>query len=215
MKKLFVLSLCFCMGLSACEDTIPSPVELSLNFSNLEVGQKAAYQRYTSTCAGFERDFKLTGDILIVEVIEEDGQLMLQETFTPESPMYQTNPSPLTHPITSDGEKIIIPNRWGSQLFFFYGNDSLFLNPQHNAALKQDRCVMMQDGTPFIGNEIGKIDKFEIGSLEQKDKTAVSCVPGSMFGNLEAYLIYDEKRILMSHTMQDGDQISGWSLLED
>ena len=102
MNKLIIVMLCLCIGFTACEDDgiLPSPVPISLDFSSLEVGQKAAYQRYTSDCEGVHRDFQFTGDILIVEVIEENGQLMLQESFTPESPMYQDNPTPFKQPIT-------------------------------------------------------------------------------------------------------------------
>ena len=218
MKRLIILVSCFCISFVACEEieTAPSPVPLSLDFSNLQIRQQAAYQRYIATCNSLEDDFEFTGDILIVEVIEENGQLMLQESLTAESPMYNPSQSPISYPITITNNQINIPEsaRLHSLLFAYYMQDELFLTPAQNMSLEQDGCFLSLDNERFSGFGIGIIDNFEIGNLEQNNQMAVYSNAGILNLDLHAYLIYNQNRILINHAIIDQNKVGGWVLME-
>lgn len=204
-------------------DTGPVPFpETRLNLSDLQVGQKSYYQKYTSKCDSMEQEFEFTGDTLIVEVIEIDGQLYLKEQPTPHSTMYLdgTLTKPVQYPVHKERENILVlPKRQESALFFFYGSDSLIVKPSQRVNLVQNDCKMYQLGNPFIGNDIGKINRFQIGEVLCENKTAVSCVP---ITDLDAYLIYDENELHASHAVYVtsfwddvlGSRIIGWTLLK-
>lgn len=199
-------------------EVVPSFPTHLVNFSDLQVGQKTIYRRYESTCTDLNGDFTWTGDTLIAEVIETDNVLQLKEYFTPNSPMYINGMTePIIHPITSDGAIVEIPDRALSQLFFFYGSDSIHLAPQQQVDLAQNSCRLNQGNEAFIGNDIGQLNSFKIGTeVDYTDKIAVSCVPG--FWNVDAYLIYDENQLYASHVIATGtfgEQVLGWSLIEE
>ncbi|NJN78915.1 MAG: hypothetical protein HC803_11810 [Saprospiraceae bacterium] len=76
----------------------------------------------------------------------------------------------------------------------------------------QNNCRIDFNGSTFIGNEIGLVDKFTIGGFEQTEKTVVSCVP--MMIDLDAYLIYNNEQLYMSHTVDKfSNQVWGWNLI--
>lgn len=187
-----------------------------VNLSNLQVGQKTMFKRYESTCTDLDGDFVWTGDTLIAEIIEETGVLKLKEYFTVNSPMYiNGNTDPIIHPISSDGEIVEIPERASSQLFFFYGSDSVQLAPQQRVDLVQNNCKLDQGNEQFIGNDIGQLSNFKVGEVDYSDKIAVSCVPG--FWDVDAYLIYDKNQLYASHVIATGvfgEQVLGWSVIE-
>lgn len=197
--------------IGACEDTTPNLVvnDNPLDFNAPSEGQKAYFQRYTSSCDNVNDDFEFTGDVLEVELIRQQGDFYLQESFTKESPLYeQGNTDPVLHKITFTDDYVLIPERSRSTLFFFYGNDTIHLKPSQKEVMTQNACRIDLGEQIFVGNEIGNINSFQIGPLVEVNKTVVACVPVGL--NLDAYLIYDENKLLMSHTVGFGGVIMGW-----
>lgn len=210
-----------CLYFTNCEKepatTTPPPDSQSVDFSNLKAGQKSVYERYTTVCGALGTEFKRTGDILNLEVLEEEGQLYFKESLTPESPLVidGTITEPYTHEVSSKEAYMLIPERAGSLLFYFYANDTIGLNPNHDVTLKQEDCRLVLGEEPFIGNDIGWLEQFEVGDVEQKDKTVISCEP---FEDLDAYLFYDSKQLYVSHVVTfgwAGNSVNGWVLKED
>lgn len=225
IKNLFFFSCLILLFSCNKEDQIvaPNPIEkdTGITLTNLQVGQTSTYIRYTTTCENEESDFQYTGDSLVVTVIEKDGQLYLEERITDGSPMLQDDgvEQIFTHIVHGDGQRIMIPERGTSQLFYFFGNDTLPVLAEVNVDLKQNGCQLFLNENPFIGNEIGKIEQFKVGDIIQTDKRSVSCIP--MF-TIDAYLIYDNRRLYQSHTIHFetfwdevlSDVIIGWVLVE-
>lgn len=214
MKRIFPI-ICIFVIFTACnEDSIILSQRDYIDFRDLEDGQYSYFIRYESTCDNLNGDFVLTGDTLRVEVIEENNDFKFKESFTENSPMYingQTEPT--IHEVIPYDNFILIPERFNSALFFFYGNDTIHTRNFERENMVQNNCRVDFNGSTFIGNEIGLIDKFEIGDFEYKNKTVVSCLP--MMIELDAYLIYDNKELVMSHTVDKfSNQIWGWKLIE-
>jgi hypothetical protein len=211
MKLLSITSILFSLILVAChsDETFTEIIagEGNINLANLEEGQKSKYLRYQSTCGSSELQF--TGDTLLVEAVIMGEKVYLKESLTLGSPAnvggYRL------FEVKRNGHDVLIPERDGSFLFYFYGNDTLHLQPSWKVDLIQQGCRMILNGENFIGNEIGRIPDFRIGNIRQVDKTVVSCVP--IFFAIDAYLIYDENYLYMSHTVTNdlGDAfVSGW-----
>lgn len=182
----------------------------TIDLGNPQEGQKTYYQMYQSNCERLEKDFEYPGDTLVVEVRKIGEEWVMAEYLTPHS-MTEGPRDTTFNPFIPKGDYVLLPNRLTSRLFYFYGNDTLTLNPQHQSKLIQSHCRLEISGEVFIGNEIGKLDNFEMPSFSIKNKTAVSCVP--MIFALEGYLIYDQSDLYASHTIfanTDGDQIVGW-----
>lgn len=198
------------------DDEPSSSKKSSIDLSNLEVGQASTYRQYYTNCGNLNGDFQYTGDKMVVEVIESDGSLYFKEYLTSDSPSVigGNAQDPVIHKVIVENGRILIPERNLSPVFYFYGNDTIHLNPQPEVNLEQNGCVLQTaPGSPFIGNEIGLVDDFKIGQVSQSDKIAVSCVPVIL--DLEAYLIYDSHKLYISHTMTGfGGIINGWELME-
>ncbi|MEM6343826.1 MAG: hypothetical protein AAF927_08090 [Bacteroidota bacterium] len=214
MQKLrFLLILCAALTLAACQSVeLPAPIPETewVDFANPQVGQSTYYVRYTTDCDNFDRAFQFSKDTLILSVVAVDGNLAsMEERFTPGSPFYKDGiVEPTRYDITSNQDYALLTDRWNSALFFFYGNDTLRLTADHSATLEQDVCRLTIKDENFVGNEVGRLGRFEVGPLEQKNKTAVSCVP--MILSMEAYLIYDKNYLHMSHTIVQDGTVSGW-----
>ncbi|MEZ4776485.1 MAG: hypothetical protein R3D00_25135 [Bacteroidia bacterium] len=219
MNKLTFISLFALLTFAACKvaPVVPDPAENkdAVNFAAPAVGQKSLFLHYTTTCQQLNKDFVFTGDTLILEVIEKSGQIHLRESLTPTSPMYVSGAfqQPIEYSLTSAGDYALIPDRWNSALFYFYGNDTLRLNYPTDVTLVQNDCKLMLSGDPFIGDEVGFVKSFAFGDIRQTDKTVVSCIPVML--QLDAYLISDARHLYMSHTVIDDmgpnhAKVQGW-----
>ncbi len=215
LLSLFLITAC-----NKDEDPQPSTPDNTINFSDLREGQSTTYIRYTTKCDSLDQLFEYSGDTLILEVIKRNDSLFFVESVTPESPLYLSGAfvNPVEYPVFAYSDRINIPNRFASALFFFYENDDLFVNPQHDVNLIQSDCRLLQDNEPFIGNDIGYVDHFEVGDVKIEEKTAVSCEP---LNDLDAYLIYDEKELIVSHVIlfegligPTTERVSGWKVLK-
>ncbi len=219
MKNYSFLTLLLILILASCskEDTdlLGLPSDGLINLSELKVGQRSLYLKYETTCTAQPEDFKYTGDTIVLEVVEENGQLSFKESYTVHSPLYVAGQESKIYPVEKQNERILLRDRSFSALFFFYANDTLHLEPVHTTTISQSGCMLVQNGDPFIGNDIAWMSRFKIGDILQKAKTVVSCEP---LEQLDAYLIYDKYQLYQSHVsyfdLLNSDLITGWVLVE-
>jgi len=224
MKQLSLLFFSLMLLTLSCskEDPInPKPIdETAINFSNLQAGQKSFYQFYTTKCDSLEEEFTYSGDTLVVEVVEGETNLAIREYFTENSPRYLSgaNTETIEYIVKTGKDKILLPQRDNSFLFFFYANDTLRLQPEQQVNLVQQDCKLHLSDNPFVGNDIGRVESFTIGDIIQRNKIVASCEP---FFDLDAYLIYDENQLFMSHVIYEeyfwdeliDTRVEGWVLV--
>lgn len=230
MKKYFTLGLMVLAMACSKETTEPFEPEKpnvitvpvlagNINLAAPKAGQKSMYLQYSTQCEDLNGLFEFTGDTLMVEVLEENGQLLLKEELTEHSTSILNGAQyePIIYPITCDGKKMLIPERQQSFLFFFYGNDTLRLETPLDVDLTQRDCKLFDQDDVFTGDDIGYLKSFVVGPVVQKDKIAVSCVP---IISIDAYLIYDEQQMHVSHVLYTSNfmgnisqSIQGWVLV--
>ncbi len=202
-----IIALIGTLALSSCSenDDSPTPIDPNpkneLRLSDLRQGQSSYYVRYTQPCAD-PQSFSYSGDTLRVEVFIEDDSLKFRESYTAGS-LTLSETEAIEYPVTDKGDYLLITERFRSQLFFFYGNDTLFLNKPTTAELLQDGCALTyQNGDIFIGEEMGNLPLYEIGDISLHSNKAVSCVPTIM--PLDAFLIFDSKELKISSFVMQG-----------
>lgn len=158
-----------------------------IQLTDFRNGSSSSYLMFRTSCAEFEKKVEFTGDTLLLRLIENQDGWFFEESYSPGSPNMGTFET-VQFPVYQESGFIRIPDRSTSSLFFFYGNDTIWTDGHFDDVLKQKNCLMEISGTQFIGNEIGHLEKWKIGSQKYLDQTVVSCVPGFM--ELEAYLVY-------------------------
>jgi len=194
---LLALTILSCSKDDKTEDMLPGEV----NIQELRTGQVSEFVLFTGNC-GFVEGTEYTGDTLMLEVIEIEGQMHFQESFTPTSPLYEVSPDPVAYPVEVADDYILIRERLESTLFFFYGNDTVFTKPIPTAELVQDGCLPLLDNQMFAGEQITRIPEFAIHDFTLDEQFVVSCVP--VFIELEAYLFYNGGDLNMSYTLDSG-----------
>ncbi|MCA6077977.1 hypothetical protein [Fulvivirga sedimenti] len=210
-RQLVFLMFILLAGLSSCSEDDYEPIvitAINTSLKNPVDGQRSYYVRYTGSC-NFPASAIYTGDTLILSVKEIDEELYFSESFTPGSPLFKQNASPVTYRIEKKEDYLLLPDRFSSALFYFYGNDTLFTNVADRAPLYQSGCKLRIDDSIFTGNEIGMVPSFRFGKVRFDNLTAVSCIP--LFLELDAYLFYNTY-LHASHSISSNDQVSGWVL---
>ncbi len=204
MKPLFSILIASLFLFTACktDDDLEQPAtgetDNYINLKSPKVNQQNTYLRYTINC-GITSTFSYSGDTLLLTVLETDSGFVLRENFT-EGSSTLSEMDPASYPIKSTDDYILLPERGASWLFYFYGNDTIHLEPSNTIALQQQDCYLMyQNGDIFIGDEKGYVTNYSLGEISLTEKTAVSCVPIIM--DLDAYLVYDETGIALSHSV--------------
>lgn len=187
-----------------------------IKLTDLQVGQSSTYERYEDVC-GLADVFDLSGDTLHVKVVTENGKLYFEESYTPGSVNFGEL-DPIRHEVIFHDTFILIPERTNSNLFYFYGNDTIHTQPQPDVNLDQGFCYLQhENGDPFIGEEIGLLSSFHLETINHGENFAISCVPPFM--EMDAYLLYDTDGILnLSQTISlisPSPQITGFSLIEN
>lgn len=229
-NQVFVLFIAFAFcGILACStdenvidpvDPGPELLEGNVVLSKPEVGQTSYFVHYQASCEDVNGTFEFLKDTIALEVIESDGQLSFKEEYTEFSQTRVHNPTiaPSIYEIESIEDGLLIPGRIVSNLFYFYGNDTIRTNRVYDTELVQEDCLLMMDGEVFIGDETGHIESFQVGPVEIKDKTVVSCVP---IFNLDGYLMYTDNHMYVSHTVTHSEfggdvtsWISGWQMIQ-
>ena len=226
MKKIIsiLLSLSLAVILVSCNsdssiddiislgDTIsPKAGPESINFAAPQDGQRSKYVRYFAEC-GHLNPVSFTGDTLEITISGSGDTWQLTESFTDGSPMLVDSLRTFSQTYKLYEDYALITERVRSQLFWFYGNDTLFFSRPNIISLQQEDCrLAVAPEELFIGDEMGQFDEFRIGQISVTDKKAVSCIP--MWIPVEAYLIYNREHLSLSHTV-NGDSIVGWLQIE-
>lgn len=177
---------------------LPDP---NINLDQPRVGQQTTFLRIEGNC-GWSADFHYTTDTLLVEVVKEGDVLSFRESFTPGSPLYETNTDPVTYPVMDEDGFLLIPEREQSSLFFFYGNDTIFTKNIEPVTAVQNECTPMVSGDVFRGDDIAFIEDIAIHDVALRDQIIVSCVP--VIFDLEAYLCYNQGELNLSYTLSSG-----------
>lgn len=201
MHKFFKLWPLAILMIISCDEQDSTPRYLinqssGIDLRNIEVGDQAKYVLYQSDC---DANFQFTGDTLEVEVIERNDSLFFKESYS-EGSSIEIEAEHLIIP--KDGY-VLVPQRWNSQLLFFYGNDTIFLDRPTNVQLVQNGCRLFLGENAFIGEEIGSVERFSFGDFSISDRRGISCVPGFMA--MEAYIFYEDYLNLV-HTIRSGEQ---------
>jgi len=212
---LFFFAVLFIIACQKEETKIIRGSNGKINLSSLEVGQQSRYVRYSATCQFTDNlNITLGIDTLVVDIIENNrGTFTFAESFTKGSNFYQTgNTDETLYSVTPENNYILIPDRDSSTLFWFYGNDTLHLQPENLIPTIQFDCYLINGPNDFFrGNEITILEKFAIGDIILENKYAVSCLPVSQsFQNLDGYLLYDENNLYVSQWIVNVLDMTGW-----
>ncbi|MFT6866156.1 MAG: hypothetical protein ACJA08_000985 [Cyclobacteriaceae bacterium] len=201
MKKLTLLLL-IC---TACQSENIAPIlqdtNAGINLSNLDAGQSFCYLAYEAQCS---ESFRFTGDTLEVEIVTSNDTTFFEESFSNSSPNFNFSNK---YRVAMVDDYLLITERWNSQLFNFYGNDTLFLSKQPTVNLTQNGCQLFEEGELFVGERIGRVTDFALGQIAIKDKKGVSCVPA--FLQIDGYLIYDQN-LNLSHVVNENGDVFGY-----
>ena len=196
------------------EPIIEEPIEEApgLDFGNLELGDVTQFILFEADCSDLSGEITYTGDTLSWEVTQlENGEAVLTERFTEFSPLGSL--AQFDNAIAYTSDYILMPDRWSSNLFFFYGNDTLRVNPTSTMTLVQEECSFVSDGTVFRGNDIAFIEEARIGEYSFNNMTVVSCVPGSVG---DAYIVYNNGSISAIFSRDFfSDAVRGWIAIEE
>ncbi len=188
--------------LSSCDkDDIFKPGHNLVNLQSPAVNQENYYLRYSGECGSLAP----TGDTLILRINAVDGNnLEIEEIFSPGSPSY--SPYGYVYPAKWSTEFLDIDAdfRVNSQLFFFYGSDSLKLKMDPSLQLTQNNCIVWNEQDGFEGDAIASVPNFRVADINYGPTKIVSCVPVIL--DLDAYLVYDKHNLYSSFTSTEG----GW-----
>ncbi|MBU2916321.1 hypothetical protein [Reichenbachiella agariperforans] len=183
----------------------PNPVDLSLPAD----GQASHYIRYTTTCEDLTGELEYRGDTLTLAISERNDSLFFQEYYTQLSTAYTEDKiqDTIMHHFEIVENDLLIRDRLMSQLFYFYGNDTIHLTPSGRSVMHQKGCRVFLKDVVFVGDEIGQLDHFLMAGKSIHHQTVVSCVPD--FFALEGYLLYSPNGLQLSHTIIN-DRVTGW-----
>ncbi|MEL6986736.1 MAG: hypothetical protein AAGK97_02810 [Bacteroidota bacterium] len=207
---LFSIAIISCNNDSGIEPT-PTP-DISLNFGKLKLGDQMQFMLFETTCSDFNGGLQFTGDTLNWEVTRlENGEATLTEQFTPNSPLAENEK--YDNQISFTDDYILMPDRFQSNLFFFYGNDTLHVDPAPTVTLTQENCFFKLGEDNFRGDEIAFSEDVTIQDYSFKDMTIVSCVPGSVG---EAYIVYKNGAVYAIFSRDFfSEQVRGWVAIEN
>ena len=181
----------------SCADETTDPVladdASGIDLRNSQPGDESAYVLYQSNCDG---GFFYTGDTLVVTVKERNDSTFLQEAYTEGS----IRSFSVEHYMVQEAGYVLIPERFNSQMLFFYGNDTIFLDRAPQVELTQVGCRLFHDNEEFVGDFIGSLDQFQFGDIQIEDKKGISCVPTLL--DLDAYILYGD-HLNMVHVIQN------------
>ncbi len=200
MTALRPFSLLLLVLLAACS-ALELPEKESrpgaVDFSQPQTDQLSRYRIYSTTCNKLDEDFEWTGDTLLLWWEQQDDRWYLAEALSQGSPNKGWQLDTFRQEVRFHADYCLLPQRFGSRLFGFYGNDTLWLQKPIDARVKQNDCRIDIGGEQFIGEELGLLPDFRIGEVEVKEVMAVSCVP-NMF-SVSGYLLYDSRYLQVSH----------------
>ena len=209
MKKILLILSCISLSFTACSTDDTTGVTDSLDLNALRVGQESILILYKSSCNQFPEVINFTGDSLRWKVKSRLGNIFLvEEAFTAGSPLY--NLEPVQYSIIDYQDYVLVPDRFSSNLFFFYGNDTIYKSPTPTLNLEQDACNFVDSSNAiFTGDAIAHVVQAEIGERSLSNQILVSCVPIKL--NLNGYILYSEGKIESIHSYDtDAIAVRGW-----
>ncbi len=195
----------------------------AVDFQNLKVGQKSRYIPHSVKCKDGEGILSsYEPDTLLLEVVrgneelkgEDVGHLMFKETLLRHFSRSDNDALRIIdlalYPVYTYPDRIELPNRSKSALFFFYDNDVIHLDPRSSqlTPVRHEECdLLFENEQIFNGAEIGIVDSLRFGrssfddaegSLILHGKIAVACIPRVYQEN--AYLVYDQHQLILSYS---------------
>ncbi|TXF91774.1 hypothetical protein FUA23_00895 [Neolewinella aurantiaca] len=200
MKYAFYPALLFFLVLLSCEKDqpiVPSEPERNpdrLDFQAPVVGQSNTFEIRSYECG---EEIPTTGgdlELSITAVTDEEIQ------FTEST----GNGTPFVFSARrAEGALVISPeDRQQSQLFYFYGSDTLRLSAPPVVEVTYQDCVFYNDGEKFTGDYVASLPYLELDGKTFTDQKVVSCVPVVL--SLDGYLFYDEHGLSASITVTEG-----------
>ncbi|MTB52514.1 hypothetical protein [Lewinella sp. W8] len=205
--------------MTGCDDdqaivtpTPTPPTEGLINFQDPEVGQVNAYQTISYSCGEALPNDRPELRLTVTGV--SDTEIEFTETFGNADPVVFTaerRPGNLL---------ISAEDRRATELFFFYGSDSIRLDAPPTATLSQKDCVFFDGAEKFTGDYVAMVPAYSIGDLTFQDLKTVSCVPTIL--DLDGYLLYNEftlKASISATSSEFGGQVDrfvrSFVLIED
>lgn len=196
--------------LACTSDDRAISIDQNVNLKSPQIGQRSLYVLITGAC-GLDNTYQYSGDTLELSIVGDNKDLFLQEQFTESSPLYETRPFPIKYPIHHMEDRVILPERDSSTLFFFYGSDTILTSPTAEFTLRQESCRLMNNEQIFTGDAVAQFERFSIMDQVLNNQFVVSCVP--VIIELEAYLAYRDGWLNMSYTLDSGfpaESVRGW-----
>ncbi len=218
MKFISFFYILFLIALTSCtSDDISIEIQNKVNLQFLEIGQETKFLRYNSTCENITSNLEFSGDTLVWKVISKsENTYKSKEYFTSGSPNF-ANLDTVNLDIIFKRDYVLIPNRIISNLFFFYGNDTIFTNPIPTIDLSQLDCSFIDnENVVFTGDAIANVNQANFGDTLLENQTLVSCVP--IFFDMNAYILYKNGEISSIHFNESGFGgifATGWQVLEE
>ena len=201
------------LSFAACTTDDSAGATDTLDLNALRVGQKSTLLMYESSCDQFPKDVNFTGDSLLWKVLSKQGNTFLvEESFTWGSPL--NGLGSVQYSVIDHQDYILIPDRFSSNLFFFYGNDTIYKKPTPTLILEQAACKFVDSANDiFTGDAIARVLQAEIGERHLSNQLLVSCVPVKL--NLNGYILYSEGKIASIHSYAtDSGTVRGWMPLK-
>ncbi|MEO0734832.1 MAG: hypothetical protein AAFZ52_18490 [Bacteroidota bacterium] len=185
--------------LTACEpdnatprDEGPQLSEQRVNFLDPVVGQFNTFEVLSYEC-GTELPTETSDLTLTVEAVTPT-EITFAETRS-DQPDYEYSYTAERVP----GNLLISPEeRQGSNLFYFYGSDSIRLTAEPSAVLQYRDCVFYDQDVKFTGDYVAMIPSFTLGETTYPQLKTVSCVP--IILDIDGYLLYTSESLLGSIT---------------
>lgn len=161
-----------------------------INFQQPVVGQFNTFEVYSYEC----------GQVNQNEVWELDLTITAADENTIEFTESSGSGSPVVFEALRRGDYLIIAaeDRQASQLFYFYGSDTLRLKENPVMELDYRDCVFFNNNEKFTGDVVATMPTFTLEGRTFKNQKVVSCVPVIL--DLDGYLFYDQYGLTASMT---------------
>jgi len=114
--KLMALLASFAIIFSNCKKEkleLREEFKSTMDFSNLEIGQKSYYTSYTTTCDNYDGNLEWSADTLVMEVVNfTDDIYTFKESYTAGSKSFQGQvlPTPIEISVIFENDYLLLPD---------------------------------------------------------------------------------------------------------
>ncbi|MDW3647603.1 MAG: hypothetical protein R8P61_11095 [Bacteroidia bacterium] len=145
-----------------------SPQQERVDLLNPKPGQVSRYEMFMACTSSY----KSTGDTLLLEVIEKNGALYYQESFTQASPIKSLawGNEVKSYPIRLEGSQLHFPPEVNSFLWWFLDREFLDLVPKNPISMEIRECSFHFPGHLFEDKKIGFVPEFRLASYVLLDQ---------------------------------------------